>query len=187
MKKFILLSVFVFLCIAGFSQVIFGVKGGLNLATFTGNDVEDAKFHPSFHVGGLVNFMISDKITLQPEVLYSGKGAKSDSRTYNLGYVTVPVFVQYNTPSGFFIEAGPQVGFLVSAKQKISGGGTLDFKDQVKSTDFSWVGGLGYKTLSGFGAGARYDFGFYNIANQGIIRNKAIMISLFYTFHTGEE
>jgi len=185
MKKVTLLSFFVFSTLAGFSQVIFGVKGGLNLATFTGNDVENAKFLPSFHVGGLVNFLVTDKVTIQPEVLFSGKGAKSDQGTFKFGYIDVPVLVQYNI-QGFYLEAGPQVGFLVNAKRKVSGQ-TSNAKDIVKSTDFSWVGGIGYKTLSGFGAGARYDFGFYNVANQGIIRNKAIMISLFYTFHTSEE
>ena len=185
MKQFIFLCLFIFITAAGYSQVLFGAKGGLNLATVTGNDLHNVSLHPSFHVGGFVNFLVTDKITVQPELLFSGKGVKSDEGTFNFGYIDIPVLAQYNS-QGFFVEAGPQVGFLVSAKQKVNGN-NVDFKGNMKSTDLSWLLGIGYKTLSGFGVGARYDFGFYNIANQGIIRNKAIMISLFYTFNAATD
>jgi len=188
MRKFILSGLFAFLAIFGYSQfVIFGAKAGLNLSTFTGNDIENAKFHPSFHVGGTANFFLNENFMLQPEVLYSGKGAKFDGGAYRLGYINVPVLIQYKTASGFFIEAGPQIGFIVSSKLKYSGGSTVDVKDQLKSTDYSFVGGIGYKSAMGIGANARYDFGFFNVAKAGIIRNKTIMITVFYTFGGTEE
>ena len=186
MKFTCLLFLFVMCSRIGYTQaVIYGVKAGLNMTTFTGNDVESAKLQPSFHVGGFANFLITDKITVQPEILYSGKGAKYDQGNYRLGYINVPVLAQYNDASGFFAEAGPQAGLLLTAKRKT--GQTLDIKDDLKSADFSWVVGLGYKTASGVGIGARYDFGYYNIATAGIIRNKAILISIIYTFGVNEE
>ncbi|MCW3120193.1 MAG: PorT family protein, partial [Chitinophagaceae bacterium] len=150
MKHFIFFSLFFLFTIAGNSQVLYGVKGGLNLSTFTGNDVESPKFHPSFHIGGFVNFLISGKITLQPEVLFSGKGVRSDAGTYKLGYINVPVLAQYNDPSGFYAEAGPQAGLLLNSKLK-SNGESRDIKDWLKSADFAWVFGLGYKMAGGFG------------------------------------
>ena len=186
MKFAYFLLSFVITTASAYSQsVIYGVKAGLNMTTFTGNDVESAKLQPSFHVGGFINFLITEKITVQPEVLYSGKGAKFDQGNYRLGYINVPVMAQYNDPSGFFAEAGPQVGLLLTAKRKT--GQTLDIKNEMKSADFSWVVGLGYKTASGVGVGARYDFGYYDVANAGIIRNKAILISIMYTFGVAEE
>jgi hypothetical protein len=183
MRKFMMVSSLFLFSIAGYSQfVIFGAKAGLNLATVTGNDIENASLHPSFHVGALANFFINEKFTIQPEVMYSGKGAKGEGGVYNMGYINVPVLVQYRTPSGFFVEAGPQVGFLMNAKFKATGQSNTDFKQFMKSTDYSWVGGIGYKSAMGIGATARYDFGFFNVAKDGIIRNKAIMISLFYVF-----
>ena len=186
MKRAIFLSLFSIIIITGYSQILYGVKAGFNASTFTGNDVSNPKFHPSFHVGGFVNFLISEKITIQPEVLFSGKGAGFTGGSYRLGYVNVPVLVQYNDPSGFFAEVGPQAGLNVSAKSKVNGQST-DEGRLFKSADFSWVAGLGYKMVRGFGVGARYDFGFYNVANSGIIRNKTILISILYTFGKSKE
>ena len=183
MRKLILLSSFVFSTIAGYSQfVIFGAKAGLNLSTFTGNAVQNVSLLPSFHVGGTANFLINENFMVQPEILYSGKGAKYDGGKFKFGYIEVPVLVQYKTASGFFLETGPQVGFLINAKLN-----TQDWKDNMKSTDYSWVGGLGYKSAMGLGASARYDFGFFNVSTAGIVRNKTIMLSIFYTFGSGEE
>lgn len=183
MRKFMMGSVLFLLSVAGYSQfVVFGAKAGLNLATVTGNDYNDAAFHPSFHVGATANFLVNENFTVQPEVLYSGKGVKDGSfGTVNLGYINVPVLLQYKTPSGFFLETGPQIGFLISAKRK-NNGANADIKNELKSTDYAWVGGLGYKSTMGIGASARFDYGFANIANAGIVRNKTILISIFYVF-----
>jgi len=186
MKFAYFLLFFVITATCTYSQsIIYGVKAGLNLSTFTGNDVESAKLQPSFHVGGFVNFLITEKITVQPEIFYSGKGAKFDLGNYRLGYISVPVLAQYNDPSGFFAEVGPQASLRLTAKRKT--GQTTDIKNEIKSADFSWVVGLGYKSPSGIGVGARYDFGYYNVANAGIIRNKTILISIMYTFGAAEE
>lgn len=187
MRKVIIASLLIFLTVTGYSQnVVFGAKAGVNLSTTTGNDIFNTKFLPSFHVGGLANFSVNENIKVQPEIIYSGKGVKDDAGNYKFNYVNIPVLVQYQSASGFFIETGPQVGFLVSAKRKTSSG-NLDFKTSVKSSDYSWIGGVGYKSSLGVGAGARFDFGFFNIAKQGIIRNKTIMISLFYSFGATNE
>ncbi len=164
---------------AGYSQLaLFGAKAGLNLATVTGNDYNNASLHPSFHIGAFANFLIDDNFTVQPELLYSGKGVKDGTvGKVNLGYINVPVLLQYKTPSGFFLETGPEIGFLVSAKRE-----KVDIKSEVKSIDYAWVGGLGFKSTMGIGASARFDYGFANIANAGVVRNKTIMISVFYVF-----
>jgi len=183
MRKFIMLSSLFFFSMAGYSQfVIFGAKAGVNFATVTGNALDDKGMHPSFHIGGLANFFLNDNFTIQPEVLYSGKGFKSSDQTYKFGYIDIPVLVQYKTPSGFFVEAGPQVGFLISAKVN-----STDIKENMKSTDFSWVGGLGYKSAMGIGASARYDFGYTNVSEFGTLKNKTIMVSVFYTFGSNSQ
>src|SRR5690349_20453338 len=114
MRKFLIASTLAFLSVTGYSQfVIFGVKGGLNLASFTANYYQSPKITPSFHVGGLANFILTDHFMLQPEVFYSGKGGKFTGGKMNLGYVNIPVLAQYKTTSGFFVEAGPQAGLLI--------------------------------------------------------------------------
>lgn len=103
----------------------FGVKGGVNFATLTGDDADelDAKMKTGFHLGVLAEIMISDKFGIQPEVLYSSQGAKSDVAMFEefggnvdvdikLDYIAVPVMLKYFVAPGFSLEAGPQFSFL---------------------------------------------------------------------------
>ena len=59
------------------TKVAFGVKVGLNLATFIG-DVKDASAVTSFHSGAVAEIMLNDKFGVQPELLYSGQGTSTE-------------------------------------------------------------------------------------------------------------
>jgi len=76
---------------ANAQETKFGVKAGLNFSNFTG-DVENNSMKVGFHVGGLVNIKVSDKFSVQPELLYSGQGAKFDGGvTVSADYLNIPV------------------------------------------------------------------------------------------------
>lgn len=123
MKKLILTCSILFLACCSFAQGISGgIKAGLNLADqkFSGDGFSiDTKVKPGVHVGGFLTVMFSEKLGLQPEVLFSMQGAKFDSDFLdgqtNFNYLTVPVLVRYNISEMFSLHAGPQVGFLLSA------------------------------------------------------------------------
>jgi hypothetical protein len=139
MKK--VLSTFIFLVAlsAGvFAQGISGgVKAGLNLAnqTLSGNGYTTSpSFLPGFHAGGYLTLMFTEHLGLQPEVLYSGQGAKNGTYKLKLGYATVPILVRFNVNSLLSFHAGPQIGVLMSAKSK-SGSSSTDVKDSFKSSD----------------------------------------------------
>jgi Outer membrane protein beta-barrel domain len=129
---------------------------------------------------------------VQPELVYSGQGAKATFEEtdvkLNLGYLNVPVLFKYNHPSGFFIGTGPQIGFLLSGKEKV-GSDHQDIKSSFKSTDFSWAIGLGYmfKPVN-LGIEARFNQGLSNIASssEAKIHNQVIQIGLVYTFGGAE-
>jgi hypothetical protein len=143
-------------------DVTFGVKGGLNIAKLTNSN--DTKVRPSIYIGGLVNIAFNESFSIQPELLYSGQGNKYDIGNTNttvtdkVNYITTPVMAQYHIVPEFYLEAGPQLGFLVASKVK-SGNVTLDVKDETKSVDFGLGFGLGYQFPIGLGIGARYMFG----------------------------
>src|SRR5262245_43034985 len=115
----------------GAREIMFGVKAGANFYVIGGSDAESEGLKDSrktkvgFAGGFLVNIPISDKASFQPELLYSTEGNLqkdgSDKATIALSYLNVPLMVQINTSSGFYGETGPQVGFLMSSKAKISG------------------------------------------------------------------
>lgn len=172
------------------SSVKFGLKAGVNFSnarsTTSGTTTtEDMKV--GFHVGALANLPVSSEFSINPEVVYSAEGAKekgSDAKI-NLGYINVPVMAQYNTASGFFVETGPQIGFLLSAKAKANGV-TQDVKDAFTSTNFSWGLGAGYKVASGLGFNARYNLGLSNIEKNPASGDKTkastIQVSVFKLF-----
>jgi hypothetical protein len=183
MKKVLFLLVaFASLCTAQ-AQFSFGVKSGINLASLSGSDATGAKMKIGFMSGGFANVKVGSMFSVQGEVNYSGQGAKFDGGQDNLNYVNVPVLFQYNHPSGFYAETGPQIGFLVTAKAKEDGGGTTDIKDQAKSTDVSWAIGIGFLTNFNLGFDARFNAGLTSVAaGDGKLQNSVIQIGTFYSF-----
>ncbi len=184
MKKLFLVAAITAVGFASKAQVTFGVKAGLNIASLTGDDADGLSSLASFNGGGLVNIPISSQFSVQPELVYSGEGAKADGGKYLFNYINVPVLLQYNNASGFFAELGPQIGLLTSAKVKVDGGGSTDVKDQLKSTNFSVAVGLGYKLANGLGFNARYNLGLVNIvdADGSDLKSSAFQVGAFFSF-----
>ena len=141
----------------------FGANVGVNFATITGDDTSDVKSKTSFHLGAVAEISISDKFSVQPELLYSAQGAKEDGGDgeLKLDYINIPVMAKFYVAEGFSLEAGPQVGFLMSAKSE-GGGESVDMKDFTSGIDFGLNFGLGYKMESGLNFGARYNLGLSN-------------------------
>ncbi|HEX5172207.1 MAG TPA: porin family protein [Cyclobacteriaceae bacterium] len=162
-----------------------GLKGGLNLANLNGDDVSNTDMKIAYHIGGYVNVAFSEALSVQPELLFNSVGAKASEDgydgKYNINYISVPVMLIYSF-GNFNIQAGPQVGFLMSAKLKVEGGGDsqeIDYKDYLKSTDFGFNLGLG-ANFGKLNAAARYCIGLSNIADDdnADVKNGVIQLSL---------
>jgi len=177
-----------YFAIAGFAignlnaqDVEFGVKGGLNFTSIAGDDVPDSGINTDFHFGVMAEMGISDKFSFQPELLYSGQGFATGQNTILLNYINVPFMAKYYVAKGFSLEAGPQIGFLVSAKSD-----SVDIKDEIKNFDFGVNLGIGYKLDNGLNFGARYNFGLSNINDISGVSNKnqnaVAQISIGYFF-----
>lgn len=175
--------------IANAQSVKFGVKAGVNIATLTGDAVaDDVSMKVGFNAGGLAEIKFTDMIALQPEVLFSMQGARTVDRTndivgnrfeqessVNLGYINVPVMLKIYPTKSFFLEGGPQVGFLISAKSKnedtsnfvdgtsIVESETVDIKDNLKTLDVAFNLGLGYDFTENLFINARYSLGLTNV------------------------
>lgn len=193
MKKSIVLSALLLAATVGFSQHFeLGLKAGTNISNFNGASNTDqlkAKTLVGFHGGAFVSLFVGKIFAIQPEVLFSTQGAKIENTgggktDYKVNYLNVPVMLKLRSPGGFYIEAGPQIGFKTSQKFEGTAG------DAAKSTDFSIAGGLGYHSPIGLGIGARYTAGIsklgdFNTANPGATppdwKNGVIQVSIFYT------
>jgi hypothetical protein len=170
MKKVLSLIAFFSLFAVGvYAQgVSGGLKLGLNLAnqTISGNGFTSSpSFRPSIHAGGYLTLMLSGKLGVQPEILYSGQGAKNGNYTLKVNYITVPVLVRFNISDRFSLHAGPQIGILASAKQKL-GSESSDIKDSFKSTDIGVAAGLAVDLPMGLNFGFRFVKGMTNILDS---------------------
>lgn len=183
MKKIIFAAMTVMVCgFANAQGVKIGVKGGLNVSNFTGDlDGIDVGYQTGFNAGGFVEIKLSDKLVVQPEILFSMQGAEfkngkayvegklvTGSANFILNYVNVPVMFKYSLVKNFSIEVGPQIGFLASAKTKTvvngySGKHEMDVKKIFESTDFGLNLGAGYDFTENFSVGVRYNLGLSNI------------------------
>ncbi|MFS4466365.1 porin family protein [Maribacter sp. 2210JD10-5] len=121
-------------------EINFGVKGGLNLSTVTG-DVSDA-VNPrlAYHFGGFMNLPISNRISVNPEILYFSIGSTTnisieELRIFNVeptpvlnsnlrsvqraNFLVIPLNLRYNFTNRFGLDFGPQIGFLLNTVNKL--------------------------------------------------------------------
>ena len=136
----------------------------------------------SIHFGGFAEIKISDKFAVQPELLYSAQGAKFDGDNLNLNYINIPVMAKYYVADAFSLEAGPQLGFLMSAKADGE-----DVKDGFNSTDFAFNLGAGYDLNEQMSLGLRYNIGLSDIekdltAGESGSTNSSLQLSFGYKF-----
>ncbi|RMZ60254.1 PorT family protein [Chryseobacterium nematophagum] len=182
------------------SPISFGIKGGMNVSSFSKDaTVDSQKSKIGFNAGVFANIPVASSFSVQPEVLYSQYGEKSNynvlgnkvSASTKLDYIAVPVMFQYNALPNLYVEAGPEFGFLVSAKNKYTVDATgqstttADFKDNLNTFNLGIGLGAGYYFTPNIGLTARYVAGVTDIIknNSGdSVRNNLFQVGLAYKF-----
>jgi len=159
-----------------------GVKGGFNGATFSGADSKGSEYKAGFAAGALINFGISDNFSIQPEFLYSQKGASVDNFQGNsnqtlkstLGYLDVPIMFRYNIGEegkGLFVELGPQGSFVLHNRDFIQASGNKQTENtstnDLNKVVIGYAGGIGYQLTSGLSLGLRYTGDFSKVYKDG--------------------
>lgn len=186
------------------NNVKFGLKAGLNIANlnFSGDVTPSTKAIPNLHIGAFLEVGINQKWAFQPELIYSMQGAKFDlvyvdgtdvyntENTFKLNYLNIPLMFKY-TENKLFFEAGPQIGFLTSAKLKVRveglGSDEQDAKEIFKEIDYGLNFGVGYNFSEQLAANVRYNIGLNNIAetepgDNTKAKNGVFSFSLAYKF-----
>lgn len=76
MKKILVLAVITVLGFANANaqEIKFGVKGGLNFSTVSGDNTENIDDVTSYNIGVVSEIPLSEKFSFQPEILYSRQG-----------------------------------------------------------------------------------------------------------------
>jgi len=186
-----------------------GVKGGFNLSTYSGADSKNSEYKAGFAAGPFVNFGVSDNFSIQPEFLYSQKGASQDNISYPsggttinstrkdlLGYLDVPIMFRYNIGEdgkGFFVEVGPQGSFVLHQRNFYEDGSGKEISgsrstttDPLNKVVIGYVGGLGYQITSGLQLGLRYNGDFSQVRKQengaANLHNSVFQFQVGYAF-----
>lgn len=186
-------------------DIKFGAKAGVNFASIGGDQTNGLDGATGFHIGGLVEILFSEKFGIQPEILYSAQGAKSEESALGitvtsktkLDYINIPILGKYYVTDALSLEAGPQIGFLASAnvETEVEGAGDVDIEGEGESdiseftsgTDFSLAAGATYRLPMGVFFSARYALGLSNI-NDGPgsdnfkNQNNVAQLSVGYSF-----
>lgn len=140
-----------------------GIKGGYNLASvnFDGNGETDQR--NGFHVGVYGESFVSNSFSIQPELMYSQQGYKitnaNGTFTQKLDYINLPIMLKAYPSKNFFLEAGPQIGLVISHKEVYEGFITTTQEFEPKKFDYGVNFGAGIKTDSGISIGVRYHLG----------------------------
>ncbi|WP_420579648.1 porin family protein [Reichenbachiella sp.] len=178
MKKITLLLVIgaLFMANASQAQLTVGLKGGLNFATadVTGVSVSNKT---GYHIGAYA-VVKAGPIGIQPEAYFSVQNLSSDVGDFDLSYVQVPVLLRLGILKVLYLNAGPQFGFNLKAKDS---SGT-DFKDNLKGMDTSIALGAGLDLPMGLGAQLRWVKSLANVSDVSGLDWKNSMIQASVTF-----
>jgi len=197
MKKLFLLILPCFTLLTANAQKSRAIlRGGLNLAnvSITENGrIDDAKTLTSFQVGIIGDINLAEFIALQPGLLVTGKGTKSQDgnpsdanyfkATTNPIYLEVPLNLVFKGPIGgdakFFAGAGPYLAIGIAGKNKTEGkflGTSFSSEKDIEWSDDDPTT-LDYEEGAGFGIMKRFDYGLNGTAG---FETKNIVLSVNY-------
>ena len=186
MKKGLLLIAF--LIFAATAQAQLGLRAGLGSSNFSNGDVQrgfTSLIRP--HLGAYYGLEVTEKITIEPGMFFSGKGISTTSKVTNkefkesLSYLDIPVLVRYAFSPAFNVFAGPQAGFLLARTYT-----TVDekFTDTapVGGYEIGGVLGVGYQLTPELNLQTSYDFGIIPFKYfQADVNNTVFKLSVGYT------
>jgi hypothetical protein len=164
-----------------------GVKGGLNASSlfYDSQGVSNKNERIGFHLGVFAQAPLGEFFAIQPELLYTTKGASADynvnflgstingNNTFKLNYAELPVLATFKLGQAVELQAGPYAAYLLNSNVNSNGdfgNGTSGInRDNFNKVDYGLAGGLNVYFGKAF-VGVRYEQGLQRIANSGTAR-----------------
>jgi hypothetical protein len=154
------------------AQTKISVQGGLNLmqmkASAMGLSIEfdsDA----ALNLGVIADFKGTDNFNLRSGLLYNGNTSSltfdGDKQKITVNYLSLPLLGRFKVSEGLYAIAGPQINFLLSAKNTYDGE-TSEENEAFNSSSFSGLFGAEYQFSDKFRLGINYTAGLSNIAKE---------------------
>jgi hypothetical protein len=174
----------------------FGLIAGINSSTVGGGDAQDAKRRTGAMAGISFVAPVSPGLSIEPELLYTMKGAgfsdNGTNGTVKMNYVEIPVLFRGSFPTSTnarpFLYGGPDIAFRVGCSleaqgQGISGDVSCDeFESEgltFKTVDYGIVIGAGVSfDLTGkiFTISARYDHSLGKLVEDSDTKHRVLSL-----------
>lgn len=124
-------------------ETTFGLKGGGDFASFTGNVKKTG-----FYFGGYADITLSEKFHIQPELLYV---SIDDFKNQ----IQVPILARIPIVEDFSVMAGPDLGYIIDASAGM------------KSFNYGLDFGASFDVSEDFSLDAKYNLGLANLVEGG--------------------
>jgi hypothetical protein len=172
----------------------YGAKGGVNVATLALHESVPVSFDNRIGLvaGGFVTWPLGSRVSVQPEVLFSQKGATFDDTgaagRIELDALDVPILVRYRF-GRLIAFGGPSLGFTLRARQVLEFGDeeeSVDIRDDIESLDFGIAAGAAYEA-GRISVEGRYTFGLTNlntvsVDEEALVKTRVIAVLVGYRF-----
>ena len=186
------------------NKTLFGIKAGLNISDVSGASafVDNEKLS-RLHFGLLSELPVSEKFSMQLELLYSQQGdynyivyngisrssaienGKPIMQKYEIDYLQLPVLAKYYISRSFSIEIGPTIGVMIYDSYKRA-------LNRTNEIELSGISGLSYKFSKSFFGSVRYTHAitnafrepkeYYNKSSYSNGKNNVFQFSVGYIF-----
>lgn len=195
MKKFYTL-IFVFILFITSAQISYGIKGGYNISGMRFGD-EQLKNKSYFYVGGYTERQISDKVSLQGEILFTEPGGKMnyelrrivgteiivdgiETATFKFPQIQIPLLTKYYLADDFSLGLGFNFGINLNPTIKNyysfpNPSEKSHSMENIKTLNIFPLANAEYKFNRNLFADIRYHFNFFNINKNGIDMKIALL------------
>lgn len=201
--KFTLVAAMLLMVTVASAQMNLGIKGGVNMSNFYGDELNDKNAKIGFHIGLSADYDFAYNSAIQTGLFFTTKGFKAENvdldaeYTENLMYLQLPVHYAYKLDvspgTRIVFHAGPYAAYGVGGSRKASVGNISGEWDVDK---IFGDGNRQYKPFdAGLGLGVGldlgqiifdlgWDMGLLNISNSssGDIKNQNAYLSVGYKF-----
>lgn len=173
----------------------YGVKAGLNLISMSNDMAFDPDFGMGvgFRVGGFLNMRWGYRtenskkgtgiLGFQPELLYSNQSVNTDAGSIVMNYISAPLLLKVYPSVSFSIELGPDFSYLFSTSPSTMAVDGAEIKvGDCKGMNIGLAAGLAYDFEMGLTVGARYTYGFTDMAKNLKWKNSNIQVTVGWMF-----
>ncbi|NML37157.1 PorT family protein [Chitinophaga sp. G-6-1-13] len=171
-------------------KVNYGLKAGLNLSN---SNAQFDDIRAGIFAGGFAEIKLNKHWALQPELVYYRNVSPGlayftpDDHVVRAkkkeDFIAIPLMVKYYIKPKLYVEAGPEVNFVLAAKEE-GLGHSQNITFLYDRLNVSGSLGVGYQLPHGFGVNARYSLGVQSpgVGPSATTYNNTGKVGITYTF-----